>query len=43
MSKSNVTSSLTPPSGQGVNPLSANGDQDRFFPNNIHTLSRDKI
>ena len=24
-------------------PLSPNGDQDQFSPNNIHTLSRDKL
>jgi len=26
-----------------VNPLSANGDRQQFSPNNIHTLSRDKV
>ena len=26
-----------------LNPLSPNGDQHQFFPNNIHTLSRDKV
>ena len=26
-----------------VNPLSPNGDQHQFSPNNIHTLSRDKV
>ena len=26
-----------------VNPLSANSDQQQFSPNNIHTLSRDKV
>ena len=25
------------------NPLSPNGDQHQFSPNNIHTLSRDKV
>ena len=25
------------------NPLSANSDQQQFSPNNIHTLSRDKV
>ena len=25
------------------NPLSANSDQDQFSPNNIHTLSTDKL
>ena len=25
------------------NPLSANSDQKQFSPNNIHTLSRDKV
>ena len=25
------------------NPLSPNGDQNQFFPNDIHTLSRDKV
>ena len=25
------------------NPLSPNSDQQRFSPNNIHTLSRDKV
>ena len=28
---------------QWVNPLSPNGDQHQFSPNNIHTLSRDKV
>ena len=28
---------------RGVNPLSANGDQHQFSPNNIHNLSRDKV
>ena len=27
----------------GVNPLSANSDHQQFSPNNIHTLSRDKV
>ena len=26
-----------------VNHLSPNSDQDQFFPNNIHTLSSDKV
>ena len=26
-----------------LNPLSPNGDQHQFSPNNIHTLSRDKV
>ena len=26
-----------------LNPLSPNSDQDQFSPNNIHTLSRDKL
>ena len=26
-----------------VNPLSPNGDQHQFSPNDIHTLSRDKV
>ena len=26
-----------------VNPLKANSDQQQFSPNNIHTLSRDKV
>ena len=26
-----------------INPLSANSDQNQFSPNNIHTLSRDKV
>ena len=26
-----------------INPLSPNGDQQQFSPNNIHTLSRDKV
>ena len=26
-----------------INPLSANSDQHQFSPNNIYTLSRDKI
>ena len=26
-----------------VKPLSPNGDQHQFFPNNIHTLSRDVV
>jgi len=26
-----------------VNPLSANSDQQQVSPNNIHTLSRDKV
>ena len=26
-----------------LNPLSPNSDQDQFSPNNIHTMSRDKI
>ena len=26
-----------------INPLSPNSDQDQFSPNNIHTLSRDKV
>ena len=26
-----------------LNPLSPNSDQDQFPPNNIHTLSRDKL
>ena len=25
------------------NPLSPNGDQDQFSPNDIHTLSRDRV
>ena len=28
---------------KGLNPLSANSDQKQFSPNNIHTLSRDKV
>ena len=28
---------------RGLNPLSPNSDQDQFSPNNIHTLSRDKL
>ena len=30
-------------SGPLLNPLSANSDQDQFSPNNIHTLSTDKV
>ena len=26
-----------------INPLSPDSDQDQFSPNNIHTLSRDKL
>ena len=26
-----------------INPLSPNSDQQQFSPNNIHTLSRDKV
>ena len=26
-----------------INPLSPNGDQQQFSPNNVHTLSRDKV
>ena len=26
-----------------INPLSPNGDQHQFSPNNLHTLSRDKV
>ena len=26
-----------------INPLSANSDQDKFSPNNIHTLSTDRL
>ena len=26
-----------------INPLSPKSDQDQFSPNNIHTLSRDKV
>ena len=26
-----------------INPLSPNGDEDQFSPNDIHTLSRDKV
>ena len=26
-----------------IDPLSANSDQQQFSPNNIHTLSRDKV
>ena len=26
-----------------INPLCVNGDQHQFSPNNIHTLSRDKV
>ena len=26
-----------------INPLSANSDQDKFSPNNIHTLSTEKL
>ena len=26
-----------------INPLSANSDQKKFSPNNVHTLSRDKV
>ena len=26
-----------------INPLSPNSDQDQISPNNIHTLSRDKL
>ena len=29
--------------GKMFNPLSPNSDQDQFSPNNIHTLSRDKL
>ena len=29
--------------GGFVIPLSTNGDQDQFSPNDIHTLSRDKV
>ena len=29
--------------GLTVNPLSPNSDQDQFSPNNIHTLSTDKL
>ena len=28
---------------RSLNPLSPNSDQDRFSPNNIHTLSRVKL
>ena len=28
---------------EGLNPLSANSDQDQFSPNNIHTPSTDKL
>ena len=28
---------------QGFNPLSPNSDQQQFSPNNVHTLSRDKV
>jgi len=31
------------PVGALVNPLSPNGDQHLFSPNDIHTLSRDKV
>ena len=27
----------------GLNPLSPNSDQDQFSPDNIHTMSRDKL
>ena len=26
-----------------INPLSPNSDQQQFSPNNVHTLSRDKV
>ena len=26
-----------------VNPLSPNSDQQQFSPNNVHTLSKDKV
>ena len=29
--------------GLFINPLSPNGDQHQFSPNNIHTLSRDQV
>ena len=29
--------------GETVNPLSPNSDQQQFSPNNVHTLSRDKV
>ena len=28
---------------EGINPLSPNSDQHQFSPNNIHTLSREKV
>ena len=34
---------LTIPQGWPLNPLSPNSDQDQFSPNNIHTLSRDRL
>ena len=30
-------------SGARINPLSANSDQQQFSPNDVHTLSRDKV
>ena len=33
----NVTLNLS------INPLSPNSDQQQFSPNNLHTLSRDKV
>ena len=30
-------------SGHSLNPVSPNSDQQQFSPNNIHTLSRDKV
>ena len=32
---------ISPGPVQLINPLSANGDQQQFSPNSIHTLSRD--
>ena len=30
-------------SGVRINPLSTNSDQQQFSPNDVHTLSRDKV
>ena len=39
--RSNHSVTLPPPNS--LNPLSPNSDKDQISPNNIHTLSRDKL
>ena len=34
---------IAKPTKSRLNPLSPNSDQQQFSPNNVHTLSRDKV